>query len=722
VSPNATLNALALFQAFRRRWLLALSVGIVCAALAATGTYFFLPPPKHNVRTLLVVPPGSPFLFKTAEAIPDLASHQRTQVAMIKSRLVLNSALRDPEVARLKVVESRVEPVEWLEKEVQVDFSVAPEILRISMSDHTTAELVVLVNAIRTAYIKEVVERERQLRRERLAKLGELREKFEGQVRASRETQKDINAKLGANNAGVRAIMQAFVQQQLGMMERELLQTKLALDKARVDLTVLADSEKAFNNLSVSEEEVKDLINKDPAVQKLLEKSKELKQLIKETLERAARGENDPQVVANRTKLTKLGKDLAEEERRVRPDAVRQVRDRARADLLSRINIERGRVANLEATAKWLEPEVQRLQARVAEVAAQGFQQDAFNEDITQTLEMAKKISLEEQALKVELEVPSRVNVLQEATIYHGDATSRAIMMAALAALGGLGLVVFGVSWLECRAQRVETSEEVATGLGMRLVGTLPDSRGVRRRSKSGLLSGASDQQNLLAESVDSCRAMLLHLARQESLRVVMVTSAVSGEGKTSLSCHLAASVARAGQKVLLIDGDLRNPTVHRVFDIPNEAGLAELLRGEVQVEDVTRRTSVKGLSIIPGGAWDDPTAQALAQGSFGGLLEQLREQYEFILIDTSPVMPVSDALLIGHHVDGALLSVLRHVSRVPWVYAASVRVEAVAVRVLGVVLNGASGELYHPSGYRYRKQARTEKPAVPAEKNNGSS
>jgi hypothetical protein len=374
----------------RRPWLLWLVLAVVVGVAVAGLTEALLPPAKHTVRTLLRVP-DSHFHFKPAEAIPDLQSHQRIQVAMVKSRLVLRSALGDPDVAQLKLVAAQLEPVEWLEKVVRVDFSVAPEILRISMSGDTTDELVVLVNAITKAYLREVVDRERAPRRERLARLGELREKFEGQLRACREIQKEIEAKLGAKDANARARMHAFVQQQLGMIERELLQTRLALGKARAELAVLEAQEKEFNSLVISK---------------------------------------------YRTRLASQEKTLAEEEKKARPDVVRQVRGRAPADLLCRINSERGRVASLEATEKKLEPEVKRLQARVGEVAKQGDRQDAFNEDMTQLVEMTRTIGAEEQALKVELEVPSRVSVLEEATVV-GVQQSWRPFVPALAGLGG---------------------------------------------------------------------------------------------------------------------------------------------------------------------------------------------------------------------------------------------------------------------------------------------
>src|SRR5207244_6612170 len=103
-----------------------------------------------------------------------------------------------------------------------------------------------------------------------------------------------------------------------------------------------------------------------------------------------------------------------------------------------------------------------------------------------------------------------------------------------------------------------------------------------------------------------AARTMILHAARAEGLRTVMITSAVSGEGKTSLSCHLACSLARAGRKTLLLDCDLRNPAAHRLFEAPAEPGLCEVLRGEVPLAEVIRAKQATHLSLIPARHFDE--------------------------------------------------------------------------------------------------------------------
>src|SRR5262249_34883685 len=162
-------NALALAKALRRRWLLASSAGLICTGFAAIAAWILLPNPKYTARTEMLVPQDDRFLLPTSEPRRDLVSHQKTQVALVKSRWVLDAALkpqRRPDGSEFKLSNRSMlselsEPVEeWLEKHLQAEFLNATEILRISISGDRPAEQVALVNQVREAYQREVLDRE----------------------------------------------------------------------------------------------------------------------------------------------------------------------------------------------------------------------------------------------------------------------------------------------------------------------------------------------------------------------------------------------------------------------------------------------------------------------------------------------------------------------------------------------------------------------------------
>src|SRR5262249_9653051 len=151
---------------------------------------------------------------------------------------------------------------------------------------------------------------------------------------------------------------------------------------------------------------------------------------------------------------------------------------------------------------------------------------------------------------------------------------------ASLTGFGALSCVLMGFSWREYRSRRVDTVDEVVHGLGMRLVGTLPALPAPQRRrswSAAETPAAAPPWQDLPIESIGAVRTMLLRDFRAESIQVLLISSAAKGEGKSSLSTHLGISLARTGRRTLLIDLDLRSPTLHRLFDLPREPGACEL-------------------------------------------------------------------------------------------------------------------------------------------------
>jgi Mrp family chromosome partitioning ATPase len=167
------------------------------------------------------------------------------------------------------------------------------------------------------------------------------------------------------------------------------------------------------------------------------------------------------------------------------------------------------------------------------------------------------------------------------------------------------------------------------------------------------------------------------------------------------LATFLASSLARAGRRTLLIDADLRRPSIHELLALPASPGLCEVLGGEVSADEAVQPEAVTGLYVLPAGCWGPQMQQMLAQQGPRDLFEQL-------LVDSSPVLPVADALLLAPHADAVLLSIRFPVSRIPQVYAAYERLRAVQARVLGTVVQGASGEFH---GYEYRYAMRSAYP-----------
>ena len=174
------------------------------------------------------------------------------------------------------------------------------------------------------------------------------------------------------------------------------------------------------------------------------------------------------------------------------------------------------------------------------------------------------------------------------------------------------------------------------------------------------------------------------------------------GEGKTTLATQLAMSLARHLRRTLLVDFDLRRPVLDGVFGLPLEPGLCDALRGKGDVGDLIRPTSAENLSLLTAGRWDRLALASLANGAAAGLFQQLRRQFDFVIIDSSPILPVADSRFVSQHADAVLLSVFRDVSEFPKIQAACEILDAFGVRDIEAVVTGG------PS-FAYGRQANEE-------------
>ncbi len=693
---SAAPDALGLLRALRRRWGLALTLALLAGPVGAALGWFLLPsvmPAKNLVRTTLHVAARQPHLFSNAGADRvDFSSYQRTQIALVKSRLVLNAALRSPKVADLEVVRKHSNPAEWLETAIKADFSVAPEILTISMTGSNPDELTVLIDAVREAYLQEIVNREQTEQNTRLERLKQFYNAKEEILRRKRQTLRELAQSIGSGDSQTLARTQQYMIERLAAMQHELLQVQSDLRKAQVEAAADQAREKATGDAILPEALVDEQVRHDPVVE---EQRKEITRLEGEVAR--VKGvltnpdDDHPALAKYAAALEAAKKALEARQKDVRPLIVEQLRERAKYEAQLGALQRREKIAVLQELEKSLAKDVKGLEGETDRVKKGSVNVEAMREDVGQEEDTVKKIGAEVQALTLELQAPARVTLLEGATVT--ESPDQKVRAAGMAGIGGFGLALLGVAFWEFRARRVSDADEVVEGLGIRLVGSIPDLS--RRRTRPGALAGARPGYSLLTESIDVTRSMLVRTARVEGLRVVMITSALEGEGKTSVSGHLALSLARAGFRTLLIDGDLRRPSLHRLFEVGVQPGFNEVLRGEADLAEVIRPTSLDQLWLVPGGRWRADSMQALAQERVKEVLHAVREQYDFILVDSSPVLPVVDPLLIGQQVDAALFSVLREVSRLPSIHAAYERVSAFGIRVLGAVINGTTDGVY---------------------------
>ena len=300
------------------------------------------------------------------------------------------------------------------------------------------------------------------------------------------------------------------------------------------------------------------------------------------------------------------------------------------------------------------------------------------------------------EALKVESHATPRITTLERAVILPTQEEQRRLLMTVLAGLGVFGLGLVGVAWWDFRLGKFATAEEAVDGLELCILGTLPLlSRDRRLELIEPDASTGTEQSVVFAEAVDATRTLLQHAMKRSESHCVLVTSATESEGKTSLAVALSVSLARAGFRTVLVDGDLRRPTIHSLFGLPEAPGLCELLRGERGTEEVVKETSLPRLSLLAAGKLDARAAQSLSHESAQAVFRALRDRYDYVIVDSSPVLPVAGTLQLARCVDGVVFSVLRDVSCLSASSAACQRLASLDVPLFGVVVQGVRGEAY---------------------------
>jgi polysaccharide biosynthesis transport protein len=685
-------DALALLKALRRRWPLALILGVLSGALGAGGAYLFVPPSKYMAQSKLHVATFQPkILLETAEQRSEFRTYQKTQEAMIRSRGVLSKALAAPEVARMELVRRQLDPLEWLERELQIDFANGSEIMRIAMSSHNAGEPAVLVNAVTRAYLDEVVnegERERQLRVDIMTKQWK---DYQETLRSKRVELRKQAALAGSDNQQVVALIRSSKQDNLARAEDDLSRLRNEIRTLEIEAAV-QDRQRELAESSVSPATVTATVAQDPTIAKLSQRISQLRSQFNQ-VGAVARDRMDPAAQKLRKEYDDAQAELARQRDEITPNVARRLADQASGELRTKAELTSARLKILAGFEEKLLDDVKRLQGQTDTITKAAKDLSEIQEEIATAEGIAKRIGVEVESMKLEFKAPARVRLVELAETPRTKDEKKQIKAAGIAGMGSLFAALVGVTLFEFRARRIDSAAEVSLHLGLRVVGVLPIQPSTRNRLIKVSESRMMRWQNLLIESI--------HASRDGSLKSVMIASALGGEGKTSLACHLATSLARSGRRTLLIDCDLRRPSVHRLFDLPPSPGTSELLRGDCRVMEAIQHSGIDGLDVITAGHCDVEALRALARDEFGPLFARVGDGYDFVVVDTSPILPVTDALLVGQHVDAVLFSIMREVSRAPKVHAAYGKLAALDIRLLGAVVTGEHQELYC-SDYNY--------------------
>ena len=285
---------------------------------------------------------------------------------------------------------------------------------------------------------------------------------------------------------------------------------------------------------------------------------------------------------------------------------------------------------------------------------------------------------------------PNQLSVADPATPPPTPVSPRVLINVALGAI--LGLVI-GVALAYTRRRlddTIRTPEELEAVSGLPVLGTIVQMPGDAKRGLMYRMATLLYPRSPAAEGFRHIRTGAEFASHDTVLRTLLVTSAMPGDGKTTIAANLAVAFAQAGRTVCLVDADLRKPEVHNTFRVANEAGLAEMLQGdEYTFETITHPSEVDGLRILTAGSMPANPAELIASPRMRSILAGLAAKVDLLILDSPPLQAVTDAAILASLTDGTILVTAAGRTRRALVVRAVETLARVGARSLGAVLNG---------------------------------
>ncbi|MCK4872271.1 MAG: polysaccharide biosynthesis tyrosine autokinase [Phycisphaerales bacterium] len=675
-------------DAFRRYWF----VVVLLAVLGGSVAWFVLPhvvEPEYEARARVQVSAEVPNIIEGSQRAPDYPRFMGTQVAILKSDRNLLNTLHDEEVSKLSWVQRTTEmrALGYAKRRLTAGPIRDTELIDIRFIDYSSKEAKVFVEALVESYLAMAREEEAQARRIVRAKLEERREELRQLIERGQQSIQKINRDLGSSDV---LAMQESLILQITAAEDALVQSRIEREMARISLEQLdarqdgtEEDHGALGRVRAEELQqfVASAIDADSSLNKFRERLSDAEAALDHL--RLTTTEERLEVAAKtlRATIAQLNERITERE----AELTVQLTERyaamfaisERKELLNRIKMadvqERAQSEFLAMKRKELR-EVSQQQLTVAQIQEEQARYQLQNEAIIDRLSQLKineggqlsdRFSWDGYVAESPEPVPDNLNKMRLLVV--GGAT-------------GLGcLIILLLTGFDTRLKRVADLQALGP---VDVIGVLPRLQDLARKS------GVANVGEHLSEEFRMIRTRLLHMSGFEEKNALMIASPTPGSGKTTVSVNLAALIAQAGRRVLLVDADLRKPDIHRVLDLQLNRGLSDVLQGTCKLEDAIVPVS-PGLDVLTAGAAVTKPSELLAMRSVKKCIEVWCESYDLVLLDTSPLLPVSDGRVLAGVCDSALL-VIRADQADRRELAETMRIlSATPVQTLGVVLNG---------------------------------
>ena len=421
---------------------------------------------------------------------------------------------------------------------------------------------------------------------------------------------------------------------------------------------------------------------------------------------------SNPFVQQQKTELATLQRQRAQLSEKLGPNhpdmikvgvAIQNAEARIQSEVTQIVSSMRSDYEAAMAEERSLTTTLNRQKGEAQVLSRSGIEYGALQRDADANRQMFESLLKRTQETGISEELKAgNIRVVDQAETPRAPVSPNTFNNLLIALLGGLALAVGLAFAFEYGDDRIKNPDELKKNLGLPFLGMVP-ALFDKSITTPLITTGAP---NIFGESFRSIRTNVLFASADEGPRLVVVTSSAPGEGKTAVSTNLSLALAQAGHRVLLIDADMRKPRVHEVFSQPLAPGLSNLLVGDKPVSEAIRESTQQGLWLMPAGTYPPNPAELLGSKKFRDLTVFLQQHFDWVIIDTPPVMAVTDAAIAANLAHGVLFVVGAEMTSRRVAQRAVEQLEMSQARFLGAVLNRV--DLEH-NAYYYSRYYRPE-------------
>jgi capsular exopolysaccharide synthesis family protein len=708
----------------RRWWPIIAPVGLLLGAGGSAAAWLLFEP-RYEAAAWLKIDERVPYLaFEQKDDDSRSKLFFQTQIEMIRSPLVLGAVVQRPEIAQLPDIRRSSDSIAWLAGRVKVLTVGDSELFKIIYSSNNPEAAAAIVNAVTESYFKLRDESEA----ERTQKVVDLLEKEKTarlkEVIRMRQDLSDMARQLtGRETYTAKPENDAIRKSALADLQTRLVtaQVEEAVLAARVEAAERESrgqgAAAAGTNSSAPQFNAREAALRDAMIEKAVLERPEVVRAAQAIVAREAQqkeielrmkdGKNDPvyqqlarQIADDRQALDAMKKSLrAEVEKQTEATLMVRRSDRESADSDKRLDEAsrmRGELQGQKILQQRLQAEYDKELRNVKQFSGNTLDLEFKHDELARAEKVFELIAARSLQLQTEQMAPNRVSLLRTAAVPGSPVEPYPLRAVALAILGGF-CVPFGLAFAwESWVRRVGDSSDLPEANGMVVVGEIAQ---IPRRSTAANRQGSRQSEmelRVYQESLDNLQTTLTLSDPLGAMRIIAITSAVSDEGKTSVASQLAMSLSRAiRDRVLVIDGDMRRPGIHRVFGIHRDPGLAAVLAGRCKLADAIVTTWSDRVHFLPAGKPAGQPLSLLADGAWPALLARIPADYRYVIVDTPPVLAAAEALILAKSADAVLICTLRDHSRTEQVLMVHEKLKSVGGHPVGVVLNGVPTKNY---------------------------